>query len=223
MTKKTIKAKAHHGTKQKPGGKGRYAGSKPVVTKTGDCRELTLGESLMARKIFKDSIFYREVMIYKGNAFPFQDEMTIVTPRNEMYCPTGVFQEDFSKAIDPKDKEWFMHEMTHIWQYNRGYRGRLIAKGALYGAISASSKTGTKWVYEYYYTKNIGKKFSEFNMEQQADIIAHYYGAKFLNDIIYIHRLPFLESVLADFLKEPSAVALLPGGGPQPYEIPIAP
>ncbi|MEA5115921.1 MAG: hypothetical protein VB050_18045 [Geobacteraceae bacterium] len=221
MTKKTIKAKAHHGTKQKPGGKGRYAGSKPVVTKTGDCRELTLGESLMARKIFKDSIFYREVMIYKGNAFPFQDEKTIVTPRNEMYCPTGVFQEDFSKAAKFEEKEWFIHEMTHVWQYYRGYRRRLVAKGAFYGAVSFT--ISSKWAYEYDPIADKNKKLSDFNMEQQADIIAHYYGAKFLNDKTYTPILPFLQSVLADFLREPRAVAHLPGGGPHPYEIPIAP
>lgn len=174
----------------------------------------------MARPIFKDSIFYQEVEVYKCGAIPFQDEKTIMTPKNAMFCPTGVFQEDFSKSTDT-DKEWFIHEMTHVWQYYRGYRRRLVAKGAFYGAVS--NTISYDWVYEYNYLKNKGKIFSEFNMEQQADIISHYYGAKFLNDKRFTSRLPFLQSVLADFLKEPRAVALLPGGGSQPYEIPIAP
>jgi len=219
---KTHNKQAPRGAKQQPGGKGRYAGSKPVVTKAGDSRKLTHGEILMARPIFKDSIFYQEVEVYKCGAIPFQDEKTIITPKNAMFCPTGVFQEDFSKSTDT-DKEWFIHEMTHVWQYYRGYRRRLVAKGAFYGGISAVSETASKWAYGYDAVADKNKTFSEFNMEQQADIICHYFGAKFLKDIRYIPILPFLQCVLADFLKEPRAVALLPGGGPQPYEIPIAP
>ena len=184
-----------------------------TVTVEGNSRKLTPGEIKMCRPIFKDSIFYSEVRIHNGEWLPFgmQDDHTAMVPNGELFIPIAEFKEDFSIS-NPHDKIWFVHEMTHVWQWNRGYRGRLKAKGALYGFISSSSKGGERWVYGYYYQDNKDKKFSEFNMEQQAEIISHYYGAKFLKDSNYISRLSFLEKILDKFLKEPKYVALLPGG-----------
>lgn len=185
-----------------------------TVTVEGTARKLTSGEIAMCRPIFKDSIFYSEVYVHKEDWLPFgiQDKDTAMSPDGEIYFPTGKFSEDFSKESG-KIKIWFMHEMAHVWQWNRGYRGRLKAKGFLYGLISWSSEKGSRWVYEYYLPENKDKKMPEFNMEQQAEIISHYYGAKFLKDVDYTPRLPFLERALSDFLREPRAVALLPEAG----------
>jgi type VI secretion system secreted protein VgrG len=185
-----------------------------TVTVKGNARELTPGEIKMCRPIFKDSIYYSEVKIHKGEWLPFdmQPDDTAMSPNGEIFFPTATYQEDFSKAQNPKDKIWFMHEIAHVWQWNRGYRGRLKAMGFLYGLVSWTSKRGTRLVYEYYYPENKYKKLSEFNMEQQAEIISHYFGAKFLNDSKCLSRLTFLERVLTEFMKEPRYVALLPGG-----------
>jgi len=184
-----------------------------TVTVKGNARELTPGEIKMCRPIFKDSIYYSEVKIHNGEWLPFgiQDDHTAMAPNGEIYIPTAEFKDDYSIS-KPNDKIWFMHEITHVWQWNRGYRGRLKGKGAFYGFISWLSKRGDRWVYEYYYPVNKDKKLSEFNMEQQAEIISHYFGAKFLKDNNYISRLSFLEKILGNFLKEPRYVALLPGG-----------
>ena len=188
-----------------------------TVTMDGTDRKLTPGEIAMCRPIFKDSIYYSEVNVHKEDWLPFgiQNKDTIMTPNGELYCPKGKFQEDFSKlgAQDNDAKGVFMHEMTHVWQWQRGYRRRLKAKGFLYGLISWSSKFGSKWVYGYDPQADKNKKFSDFNMEQQGDIIEHYFRAKYLSDAQYMHELPFLERVLADFLRDPRATALLPGTG----------
>ncbi len=184
-----------------------------TVTVQGNARKLTPGEVAMLRPIFKDSIFYTEVYIHREAFLPFglQNKLTGMTPNGELYCPDlKTFREDFSAAaLTNKDKIWFMHEMSHVWQWNRGYRGRLVAKGALYGI--ASGIFGERWVYGYD-TTDKNKTLPDYNMEQQAEIISHYYGGKYLKDTVCFSKLPFLERVLADFLREPRAVVLLPGG-----------
>jgi hypothetical protein len=185
-----------------------------TVTLEGNACELTPGEIKMCRPIVKDSIFYSEVRIHNSEWLPFgmQPDDTAMSPNGEIFFPTATYQEDFSTAQNPKDKIWFMHEMAHVWQWNRGYRGRLKGKGAFYGFVSWSSDRGYRWVYEYYSPENKDKKFSEFNMEQQAEILSHYFGAKYLMVSQYQSRLEFLEKVLHNFLKEPRFVALLPDG-----------
>lgn len=183
-----------------------------TVTVEGNSRRLTPGEIKMCRPIFKDSIFYSEVRIHNGEWLPFgiQPDDTAMSPNGEIFFPSGQFQEDFSQAQAIKDKGWFIHEMTHVWQWNRGYRGRIVVKGALYGV--AAGVLGQRKVYGYDPKTDNNKKFSDFNMEQQADLIEHYYRAKYLRDTAHLASLPFLEHVLTEFLKEPRYVALLPGG-----------
>ena len=204
--------------KIKPSGvtttKENIGSSVKTVTVEGAARKLTSGEIAMLRPIFKDSIYYSEVRVHNEDWLPFgmQDDETIMTPNGQLYCPKAAFREDYS-ALSKKEKDikgWFMHEMTHVWQWNRGYRGRILVKGALYGI--ATKVLGQKKVYGYDLETDNNKKFSDFNMEQQGDLIEHYYRAKYLGDIAYTYQLPFLEHILAEFLKEPRAVALLPGG-----------
>jgi ethanolamine utilization protein EutQ (cupin superfamily) len=92
------------------------------ATPENGSRELTPGEIQMAKKIFKDSINYAKVRIHNEGYFPFglQDANTAVTPNGEMYFLPDDFEEDFSISRDAK-KLWFIHEITHVWQYQLGY------------------------------------------------------------------------------------------------------
>ena len=51
---------------------------------------------------------------------------------------------------------------------------------------------------------------AELNMEQQADLIAHYYAAKFLARPPYAAELPRFQAALAGFLADPHDKAMLP-------------
>ena len=144
-----------------------------TVTVKGAARALTPGEIKMLRPIFKNSIFYEEVYVHNGDWLPFgmQDDETIMTPNGQLYCPKTTFREDYSTLSKSENniKGWFIHEMTHVWQWNRGYRGRIVVKGAIYGI--AATIFGQRKVYGYDVNADINKKFSDFNMEQQGDII----------------------------------------------------
>ncbi|WP_217992428.1 hypothetical protein [Kosakonia pseudosacchari] len=125
-------------------------------------RPLTAGEIRMARILFKDTINYGSVRIYRGSYFPFnlQDQDTAVTPNGNMYWPEPIFKEDFS-AESSSDKNWFIHEFAHIWQHQMGMGVRIR------GLIS-------KYV-KYTYSLPKEKTLADYPMEQQANIIADYF------------------------------------------------
>lgn len=177
-----------------------------VIAK-GSYRKLTAGEISLAKAIFKDAIKYDEVKIYKDSYFWFdlQTKHTAVTPNGNLYFNPEDFKEDFSTE-DKWLVHWFLHEMTHVWQYQLGY-------GVKWHGFWLQTFQGRK---AYAYRLNNGDKFSNFNMEQQADIIGDYYAKKFLNDGKSISlstppfELPQYDEVLSDFFKDPKDEKNLP-------------
>jgi hypothetical protein len=55
-----------------------------------------------------------------------------------------------------------------------------------------------------------GKLLPQFNMEQQAELISHYFGATQIGIAKYVDILPKLRQALAGFLENPKNPALLP-------------
>lgn len=90
-----------------------------MATALGSYRYLTNGEISMMQTMFKTAINYSAVKIHNDEYFPFgiQDDTTAVTPNGEMYWPRRHFKEDYSSELWDK-RRWYMHEATHIWQYN---------------------------------------------------------------------------------------------------------
>jgi len=86
-------------------------------------RPLTAGEVAMARQIFNDSIDYSAVRVHNEEYLPFglQSNKTAMTPNGSMYFNPDYFVDDFSAVDDRGFKLWFIHEMTHVWQYQLGY------------------------------------------------------------------------------------------------------
>ena len=100
----------------------------------------------------------------------------------EIYFDDDYYVEDFSKKqnplssdYDPKSGALFVHEMTHVWAYQRGYNN--IANGAyLQTQYELYRGTDGKYGFDpYTYSIDPSKKLSEYNMEQQGEIIADYY------------------------------------------------
>jgi type VI secretion system secreted protein VgrG len=173
------------------------------VTIPGESRPLSFGEIEMASLIFKDSIDYSLKKIHKKKYIMFQDDRTGMAPNGNMYIPRDIFKEDFSK--DKDDKIWFMHEMTHVWQFTLGYN----LKWAGLIILINGGYTGQKNFYKYD-KNNINSKFSDYNMEAQAELISHYYAAKYMNHEDYLPSISFYEKTLEGFLKDPSNPSHLP-------------
>ena len=132
-------------------------------------RLMTSGEITLAQTIFSDTINYAKVWVHNASYFPFglQSELTAVTPNGEMYYPDGVYRKDFSSiSIGTAENKsiagahMFMHEMTHVWQYQKNYLVKL------HGAFS--------WAADYNYFLD-GSSLMSYSMEQQASIVADYW------------------------------------------------
>lgn len=177
------------------------------VTLENTARNLTAGEIAMAKTVFKDAITYSKVKVHKNEYLPFgiQNDKVAMTPNGEMYFNKSMFKEDFSEAKDHETKIWFIHEMAHVWQYHLGY---WVFMNGAWMAISGGYYEQKS--YNYDLKADNGKSLPDFNFEQQGDIIAHYFAAKFLNYTYYLPELAFLESVLKEFIRNPKNAKLLP-------------
>ncbi|VEJ21030.1 type IV secretion protein Rhs [Neisseria animaloris] len=165
-------------------------------------RFLTENEIDVARKVFSDGIDYTRVKIYRG--IPYAPPFKIaVSPNGNIYFPRYDCPNDFAKT-EPRYQVWLIHELTHVWQYQHGYRtwfgGALLAVKGSYIKRSA---------YVYPRLDTI-RSLSDLNMEQQADLIAHYYAARYLDWKKYAAELPLFEAVLKPFFDSPHNKSLLP-------------
>lgn len=133
-----------------------------MLTKQDSSRALTASEIRIATCIFKNAVNYAQVRIYKGSYFPFnlQNQETAVTPNGNMYWPARIFKENFAYE-NIAYQNWFMHEFTHVWQYQMGMNVR--ARGLLSGLVN----------YKYSLPKE--KTLADFSMEQQACIVSDYF------------------------------------------------
>jgi hypothetical protein len=176
---------------------------RPLTTPEGGVRPLTSGEIAMARLLFKDAIDYSRVKVHNDEYLPFglQPDDTAMTPNGEIYFNKKHFKEDFS-STDVYTKQWFIHEMVHVWQYQLGYPVRL--RGAI--------RIGLGYDYEL----KAGAKLGDYNMESQGDLLADYFALKHLNapqamrQAQFAQQLALFEEVLNAFLTNPSDTANLP-------------
>jgi hypothetical protein len=179
-----------------------------VTTPDGEARGLTSGEIAMAQQVFGSSIDYSKVKIHKGEYlwFGLQRNNTVMAPNGEVYYNKEMFREDFSVGtVDHVSQLTFMHEMTHVWQYQLGYPVK--GRGAIRVGLS------------YKYTLDASKLLSDYDMEAQGNILADYWALKTLGKFRpQIHEMKhqgdfaLFETVLKNFIADPSDKRNLPGG-----------
>ncbi|MNP04424.1 hypothetical protein D3C76_963370 [compost metagenome] len=175
----------------------------------GKKRSLTSGEIAMASVVFKDAVDYSKVKVHHGGwwvFFGFQN--TAVTPNGEMYFPesTSFYRDDFSTVSDKRFMALFMHEMTHVWQYQLGYPVK--NRGLTVTSQGASA-------YQYRLTED--GILSDYNMEQQGEIISDFYIICILQESRFVwnqnnrhNDAKLLKSTLSEFLKKPGHTSNLP-------------
>ena len=140
----------------------------------GKQRGLTGGEIALARAAFGNKIDYGPVKLADGPGMeplaliafargnPAITVESIVYFKQD-YCP------DFSAA--GKNRASFIHEMTHVWQYQRL---GLIAFAARYGVDFAKAGGKPEDMYKF----DAGKtRFKDAMLEAQAAMVEHYSDA----------------------------------------------
>ena len=127
-------------------------------------RSLTPGEIELLRSIFRDSIDYSKVKLFRGKWWPFQPRCTAMAPMGNIHFHPdgGGWSEDFSN--EPLSLQaFFVHEMTHVWQAQKG--------GRFYLPLMRHPFC------RYRYDIVPGRPFRRYGLEQQAEIVRHIFLA----------------------------------------------
>lgn len=121
-------------------------------------RPLTEAERNLAASIFGKAIDYDAVKLHRRKWFPFQPVNTLMAPTGGIWFhPKGPYwQDDFGKA-SLKLQALFLHEMTHIWQYQSGIFLPLRRHPFC----------------RYHYSLKPGWPLKRYGIEQQAEIVRH--------------------------------------------------
>lgn len=121
-------------------------------------RALTPGEIMLARSIFGDAIDYGRARIAKRKFWWFQPRHYAMAPFGCIHFhPRGdLYREDFAAADDGM-QGFFLHELTHVWQHQRGVLLPLARHPFC----------------RYSYSFVPGRPLARYGIEQQAEIVRH--------------------------------------------------
>ena len=123
-------------------------------------RPMTSGEVALARSVFGESIDYSKVSLVRGKFWPFHPPRVAMAPMGHIYFHPndGGWSDDFTH--EPLARQgFFIHEMTHVWQAQKGCRFFLPLMRHPFCR------------YDYRYRE--GKSFASYGIEQQAEIVRH--------------------------------------------------
>lgn len=163
-------------------------------------RALTAGERAMVSRLFGASVDAARVRVHARGYLPWLRRVAMA-PAGELYFPPALYCADFSLS-GPRSQCLFVHEITHVWQYQRGVPVRL--------AGVCLWLQGAYWLRDAYrYAVGEARPFHAYNLEQQAELVARYWGAG-LGLADCVAEEAWLAAQLADFLADPAAPALLP-------------
>jgi hypothetical protein len=123
-------------------------------------RSLTPGEIALARSVFGEAIDYSKVRLILGKWWPLHPRNAAMAPMGDIWFHpvAGGWSDDFS--CEPLGRQaFFIHEMTHVWQSQRG--------GKFYLPLMRHPFC------RYSYQLTPGKPFRRYGIEQQAEIVRH--------------------------------------------------
>jgi hypothetical protein len=123
-------------------------------------RGLTSGEIELVRSMFGGAIDAGRVRLIEGKWWPLQPRRSAMAPMGDIWFHPdgGGWTEDFaSKPLAAQ--AYFIHEMTHVWQAQKGGRFYLLLMRHPFCR------------YDYHLTP--GKPFERYGIEQQAEIVRH--------------------------------------------------
>jgi hypothetical protein len=123
-------------------------------------RPLTLGEVEIVQSTFGDAIDTSRVRLIRGKWWPFHPRRAAMAPMGHIWFHPqgGGWSEDYS--TEPLSLQaFFIHEMTHVWQAQKG--------GRFYLPLMRHPFC------RYDYRLRTGKPFGRYGIEQQAEIVRH--------------------------------------------------
>lgn len=121
-------------------------------------RPLTEAERNLAASMFGAAIDYERVRIHAKKWWPFQPRRVAMAPDGHLWFHPdgGLFCDDFCQQ-SLSSQGLFIHEMTHVWQHQRG----------VYLPLARHPFC------RYHYSIKPGWELKRYGLEQQAEIVRH--------------------------------------------------
>jgi hypothetical protein len=132
-------------------------------------RGLRTDEIEVARSVFGNELDTSQIRLTDDS--PASPD-AVALPNNIKFPPGALPPSDLNMPLDLKYRAWLVHELTHQWQYQHGRTVPGLALdawgddydyGGEQGLIAADKQ---------------GKRFGEFNNEEQGDILRDYYNRR---------------------------------------------
>ncbi len=123
-------------------------------------RPLTAAERDAARTVFSGALRMDGVTISESTVIALGGYARTIP--DHIYFPNGSFDE-------PGFVPWLIHELTHVWQYQRGAPMGNVIVSAFRGHYDYGGEEGLRKAWAD------GDNFADFGFEQQGDILQHYY------------------------------------------------
>jgi hypothetical protein len=126
-------------------------------------RALTFDEVSLARSVFGEAIDYARITINQRKWWWFQPRRVTMAPNGHLWFHPngGLYCDDFC-GQDIGSQGLFIHEMVHVWQHQQGIFLPLARHPFC----------------RYAYAIKPGQPFNRYGIEQQAEIVRHYFMLK---------------------------------------------
>lgn len=138
-------------------------------------RGLNKPERELLKSIYGDSLNLEDIRVHKGN---LSHELGIAphTVGNDIYLPDDCFAADGS--LNEKGRMTLVHEAFHVYQAQHGGNGYIHE--ALATQVEGIVKSGDRNTgYDWTVAMHAGKRFDEWNPEQQAEFFETLARAKY--------------------------------------------
>lgn len=122
-------------------------------------RPLTPAERTLCASMFGDAVDPDRVTVRRARWWPLQPKDALMAPDGHIWChPLGPLYRACYASATLTMQTLFVHEMTHVWQAQRGGRWYLPLVRHPFC--------------RYDYVLRPGKPFARYGIEQQAEIVA---------------------------------------------------
>lgn len=146
-------------------------------------RRLTPGECKLVHCVFGEAVALDVVRLKRRRFFPFQPRGTVMAPMGHIHFhPQGPHWRDDFTLAPLSAQGLFIHEMVHVWQAQQNGRWWLPLMRHPFC--------------RYRYDFIPGKPFAAYGIEQQAEIVRHWFMARSGAPIPDAPPLPVLQTLV---------------------------
>lgn len=143
------------------------------------CRNLTAGEIALCQRVFGSLIDYAKVKVMNHPYLPWQPGNVVMAPKGYIHALSPNYSHDYAQE-SLAYQGLFIHEMAHIYQYQQQIN--VLLRGALLQSAFFLSRGKYN---PYLYQLQAGKKFFDYNIEQQGEIARDIFFQRIHNIILH--------------------------------------